>query len=89
MRLKYISCTRGVKENQHTKDTHVYIHICTHSHHTHKHTNTQLRYTEIGFTTSGVAPEQELGVVYSDVQNVAISRTSFPFVEVLQFEVKY
>ena len=37
---------------------------------THTHTNTQLQYTEIGFTTSGEAPEQEPGVVYSDVQNV-------------------
>lgn len=52
------------------KHTYSHLPFCAHNMQTHTHTNTQLQYTEIGFTTSGEAPEQEPGVVYSDVQNV-------------------
>ena len=72
---------RGVKENQHTKETHVYTHThimqtytptssLLHPQHVNTRTNTQLRYAEIGFTKSGEAPEQESGVLYSHVQIV-------------------
>ena len=74
---------RSQRKPAHKEHTCIHTHMNTHSYyanvHTHtfpfalttcKHTHTQLWYTEIGFTTSGEAPEQEPGVVYSDVQNV-------------------
>ena len=56
------------------KHTHSCMHTCTHTHisctHANMYKNTQLPHTEIGFTTSGEAPQKEPGVFDSDVQIV-------------------